>query len=76
MCRSQERAKKAIREYVKTHDGVQLEIDFNEDFFLVSGFAHPRLPIIKQGKIELSEWGLIPSFAYGEEMARDIREKR
>lgn len=71
----EQRAKKAIREYVKTHDGVQLEIDFNEDFFLVSGFAHPRLPIIKQGKIELSEWGLIPSFAYSEEMARDIREK-
>lgn len=71
----EKKAKKIIREYVKVNEDVQCEIDFNEDYFLVSGFAHPKLPIIKQGKIELSEWGLIPSFAYSDEMARDIREK-
>jgi len=56
-------------------NGVQSEINFDDDYFLVSGFDHPKLPIIKQGKIELSEWGLIPSFVYSDEMARDIREK-
>ena len=71
----EKKAKEIIREYVKVNDDVQCEIDFNEDYFLVSGFAHPKLPIIKQGKIELSEWGLIPSFAYSDEMAKDIREK-
>lgn len=71
----EKKAKEAIRKYLNTNEGVQSEIDFDDDYFLVSGFAHPKLPIIKQGKIELSEWGLIPSFAYSDEMARDIREK-
>lgn len=70
----EKKAKEAIRNYINSN-GVQCEIDFDNNYFLVSGFAHPKLPIIKQGKIELSEWGLIPSFAYSEEMAREIREK-
>ena len=71
----EKKAKEAIREYLHANDGVQSEINFDDDYYLISGFDHPKLPIIKQGKIELSEWGLIPSFAYSEEMARDIREK-
>jgi len=71
----EKKAKEAIRKYINDNEDVQCEIDFNEDFYLISGFAHPKLPIIKQGKIELSEWGLIPSFAYSDEMAKDIREK-
>ena len=71
----EKKAKEAIRKYINDNEDVQCEIDFNEDFYLISGFAHPKLPTIKQGKIELSEWGLIPSFAYSDEMAKDIREK-
>lgn len=71
----EKKAKEAIREYMKNNKGVQSEIDFDDDYYLVSGFTHPKLPIIKQGIIELSEWGLIPSFAYSDEMARDIRDK-
>lgn len=71
----EKKAKEIIREYVKVNEGVQCELDFNDDYYLVSGFAHPKLPIIKQGKIELSEWGLIPSFVYSDDMAGDIREK-
>jgi putative SOS response-associated peptidase YedK len=71
----EKKAKEAILEYLDANEGVQSEIDFDGDYYLVSGFDHPKLPIIKQGKIELSEWGLIPSFAYSNEMARDIREK-
>ena len=69
------KTKEAIRKYIDSNKGVQCEINFEDDYFLVSGFAHPKLPIIKQSKIELSEWGLIPSFAFNEEMASDIREK-
>ena len=71
----EKKAKEAIWEYLHANDGVQSEINFDDDYFLVSGFDHPKLPIIKQGKIELSEWGLIPSFVYSDEMARGIREK-
>lgn len=71
----EKKTKEAIRKYLNANKGVQSDIDFDDDYFLVSGFAHPKLPIIKQGKIELSEWGLIPSFAYSDEMARDIWEK-
>lgn len=59
----EKKAKEAIREYLKSNEGVQMKFVFDEDFYLVSGFSHPKLPIIKQGVIELSEWGLIPSFA-------------
>lgn len=69
----EKKAKEVIREQLKK-SGVQMDLDF-EDYYLVSGFAHPKLPIIKQGKITLSEWGLIPSFVYSEEMAADIRTK-
>ena len=59
----EKKAKEAIREYLKSNEGVQMKFDFDDDYFLVSGFSHPRLPIIKQGAITLSEWGLIPPFA-------------
>lgn len=68
----EKKAKEAIKEYLKTNQGVQLRIDF-DDFFLVSGFSHPKLPIIKQAAIELSEWGLIPSFVLTEEKAGEIQ---
>ena len=68
----EKKAKEAIREYLRSNEGVQMKIDFNEDFYLVSGFSHPKLPIIRQGVIELSEWGLIPSFALNEDKANEL----
>lgn len=68
----EKKAKEAIREYLNSNEGVQMKIDFNEDFYLVSGFSHPKLPIIRQGVIELSEWGLIPSFVLNEEKANEL----
>lgn len=62
----EKKVKQVLQEYVKSNRGVQMQFEFNEDFYLVSGFAHPKLPIIKQGVITLSEWGLIPSFALQE----------
>lgn len=68
----EKKAKEAIREYLNSNEGVQMKIDFNEDFYLVSGFSHPKLPIIRQNVIELSEWGLIPSFALNEDKANEL----
>ena len=68
----EKKAKEAIREFLNLNTGVQMRIDFNEDFYLVSGFSHPKLPIIRQGVIELSEWGLIPSFALNEDKANEL----
>ena len=71
----EEKAKQAIREYLKSNEGVQLKFDFAENLYLVSGFSHPKLPVIKQGTIELSEWGLIPSFAFSNDFAKEMQNK-
>jgi putative SOS response-associated peptidase YedK len=42
----------------------------------VSGFAHPRLPVItseEPGKINLMEWGLIPNWVKDEQTAATMR---
>jgi len=44
-------------------------------YYLVSGFSHPRLPIVKPDGIFLYEWGLIPSWIKDAEAAKDIRTK-
>jgi len=62
----EKKAKEAIRQYLKSNAGVQMQIDFNEMLYLVSGFSHPKLPIIREEAVTLSEWGLIPSFAVAE----------
>lgn len=69
----EKKAKEAIREYLQSHAGVQMPLAFEEEHYLVSGFAHPRLPVIRQGAITLSEWGLIPSFAV-EERATELQK--
>lgn len=69
----EKKAKEAIREYLQSHAGVQMPLAFEEEHYLVSGFAHPRLPVIRQGAITLSEWGLIPSFAV-EERAAELQK--
>ena len=72
-----EKTKKAIFDYINSNKGVQMHFDFNDfgEKYLVSGFAHPDLPIVKQGSIELGEWGLVPSFVVREEQARDMQNK-
>lgn len=69
------KAKEAIEQFVKSNVLIQNRIDFEEDYYFVSGFSHPSLPLIKQNYVELSEWGLIPSFVNNEEKALDIRDK-
>jgi putative SOS response-associated peptidase YedK len=42
----------------------------------VSGFAHPRLPVItseEPGKINFMEWGLVPNWVKDEKTASDMR---
>ena len=68
---------KAIIDYLNSNAGVQMHFDFDDfgEKHLVSGFSHPELPIVKQGSIELGEWGLVPSFVVREDQARDIQNK-
>lgn len=72
-----QKAKAYIHEYLNSNEGVQMHIDFTNmtDMHLVSGFSHPKLPIVKHKSIDLAEWGLIPSFAVTVQMASDIRNK-
>ena len=72
-----DKTKKAINDYLNSNEGVQVHFNFDDfgDKHLISGFMHPELPIIKQGSIELGEWGLIPSFAVTDQQVNDIRNK-
>lgn len=45
------------------------------EYYFVSGFAHPLLPVVKQDGIFLFEWGLIPSWAKDSLAADNIRSK-
>jgi len=44
-------------------------------YFLVNGFEHPKLPIVKEDGISLYQWGLIPSWAQNTSKANDIQSK-
>ena len=44
-------------------------------YYFVSGFIHPRLPVIKPDGVFLYEWGLIPFWAKDLKAANDIRSK-
>ena len=72
-----DKTKEAIFDYLNSNTGVQMRFDFNDfgEKHLVSGFAHPDLPIVKQGSIELGEWGLVPSFVVREDQAKDMQNK-
>jgi putative SOS response-associated peptidase YedK len=43
--------------------------------YLVSGFSHPQLAIVRQDGVFLHEWGLIPSWVKDEQTANDLRTK-
>jgi putative SOS response-associated peptidase YedK len=43
--------------------------------YLVSGFSHPRLAIVKQDNVSLFEWGLIPSWVKDQKAADELRSK-
>ena len=44
----EKKAKEAIQQYVNTNKGVQGDIDFHDNYYLVSGFVHSKLAIINQ----------------------------
>lgn len=74
---TKEKTKKAILDYISSNADVKMHFNFDdfEDKHLVSGFSHPKLPIVKQGSIKLGEWGLVPSFVVKEAQAKDIQNK-
>ena len=45
------------------------------DYFFVSGFAHPHLPVIHEKGFSMYQWGLVPSWTRNEADAREIRTK-
>jgi putative SOS response-associated peptidase YedK len=44
-------------------------------YYLVNGFEHPKLPIVKEDGISLYQWGLIPSWTQDASKANDIQSK-
>lgn len=53
----------------------QLELLQFPQYYFVSGFSHPHLPVITHSGVNLFEWGLIPSWIKDTHSANDIRNK-
>jgi len=67
-------SRKELEQHFKATHGDDAEIP--TDFETVSGFAHPRLPIIaseQPDKIEYATWGLIPNWVKDERTAAEMR---
>ena len=53
----------------------QLDLfDQQPQYFFVSGFAHPLLPVVKKDGIFFYEWGLIPSWAKDIHAGKEVRK--
>lgn len=66
------KAIKAVKEHLQTYPKLEMRGEFNNLYYLVSGFSHPKLPVFKNDAVEICEWGLIPSFAKNEEKAKEL----
>lgn len=73
--------------YKQTKNGLELEKQYKiplsqgvhiEPVTYVNGFAHPQVPIVAhdQKKIELAQWGLMPSFATDKSFAKNTLNAR
>ena len=62
----------AVKEHLKTFPELKMRGELKQVHYLVSGFSHPKLPVFKYESIEISEWGLIPSFASNENKAEEL----
>ena len=66
------KAIKAVKEHLINNKNLKMNGEFSDVYYLVSGFSHPRLPVIKKHSIDISEWGVIPSFVPDEEKANEL----
>ena len=66
------KAIKAVKEHLQIYPKLEMRGEFNNLYYLVSGFSHPKLPVFKNDAVEICEWGLIPSFAKSEEKAKEL----
>jgi putative SOS response-associated peptidase YedK len=54
----------------------QLQIfDSLPDYYFVSGFTHPSLPVLKHDGVFLYQWGLIPGWVKDKKQAGELRTK-
>jgi len=45
------------------------------DFYMISGFSHPKLLVISDDGLTLKEWGLIPDWVKSKNDALELRDK-
>lgn len=63
-------------DYLERDDEKRMhELPEFSDYFFVSGFAHPHLPVIHSKGISMYQWGLVPSWTRNENDAHEIRTK-
>jgi putative SOS response-associated peptidase YedK len=69
---------KYIERYRKLFPGVKPEENLPAQlplFYLVNGFAHPELPVVRHDGISMHRWGLIPFWTKDETAAAGIQDK-
>jgi len=82
MCYNVEYIEERVAEYIARYqdvlpDGWEKNVTLKEleQYYFVSGFSHPKLPIIKNDGAFFYEWGLIPGWVKDAATAKDIRTK-
>ena len=54
----------------------QLKIEgILDTYYFLSGFSHPKLPVVCHDRIDLFYWGLIPAWVKDEKQAKEFRSK-
>jgi len=78
MCYNVAYLEKRAKKYAERYKDVprpefQMKLDGMLDtYYFVSGFAHPKLPVVCHDRIDLFYWGLIPGWVKDEKQAKDI----
>jgi putative SOS response-associated peptidase YedK len=68
----------SVQEYydsLPAYKGKNVELPDFPDFYFVNGFTHPQLPVLTNQGVQLSSWGLIPSWVKDKQTADAIRTK-
>jgi len=58
----------------KTKIRIPIETEI-PDFYMISGFSHPKLLVISEEEIALKAWGLIPAWSKSKNDAFELRNK-
>lgn len=69
-------SKEALGDLVESeHIRPNFDLEDYEQYYHVSGFSHPSLPVIAEDELQLKTWGLVPFWAKDPAKAKEIQNR-